>query len=484
MADEYPLKDYKKTDEWVNEHPGRPTGRITKLVDAPVAWLLTLPGLRGEHKVLRYDMPKIQKLSELVTDPKFERENPITIGIQHNGKPYIDDGNHRVRACKLAKKKTYKTKIIFYGGGEDEFKLDDVLKKYASEALMTNHEKQIEAMKELVIKAKAAIEHGLDYTSVVAEMHKLASESGGNLGGDTDTFGSSTDQEYQNASDTGENPGGVNDPNKGDQRRTGPREDDNEDDSINNLVQEASSNKPCATCGAPTDACVCITMEQPTMGKNPSKTGPGLDPQLDPTKSKNASFDMVVELVKHAGRMAREASNMQEVEIPFSDLNLQAGVDYNASGKHQLITQLVDKYLRANVYPGNRRYTIARIEQEKNKLFVKVLLFDNQIEHEGAFDTKSGKLSKVSSVQSNKLQKTAWKMRLTEVIGNNDETGLVRCPIEGSFLTRACGTCPFAGNPHTYIQDGGVECHFDEGPVWLNNLGVKEHRLLDNSSNG
>jgi len=475
IVKKYPLKDYKKSDSWVEEHPGRPTGRITKLVDAPVAWLLKLPGLRGEHKVLRYDMPKIQKLSELVIDSKFECEHPVEIGVQHDGKAYVDDGNHRIRACKIAKKSTYKAKITFYGGGEDEFNLAEVLKKYPSveESGMTNQEKQIKAMQVLVAKAKIAIETGLNHMEVVAEINKLADAD---TGGATN-FGSTADQEYANETTRGEDTAGENDPNKGDQRRTGPREP-------NDMVQEASSNKPCKDCGMPTDSCACMKSSQPTTGKNPANTVPGLDPQLDPTKH-TAAFDMIVALVKDSSKMTRVASHMEEIEIPFGDLKLEAGIDYHMSGRHQEVNMLVDKYLRINVYHGNRRYSIARIEQSKSKFFVKVLVFDNQIEHEAASnDTKDGRLNKVSSVKSNKLEKTAWKKRLTEVIGNNDDTGLVRCPIEGGFLTRSCGTCPFAGNPHTYIVDGGVLCHFDEGPVWLNNLGVKEHRPLDNSSNG
>ena len=338
---------------------------------------------------------------------------------------------------------------------------------------MTNQEKQIYAIQELVDKAKIAIEAGFGLNEIMDEFHKLASESGGNIGGDTDTFGSVTDQEYQNSKDSGVEYGGENDPNIGDEKRTGPRES-------NDMIQEASSNKPCVKCGMPTDSCTCMESAQPTMGKNPVKTNLGLDPQMDPTK-RNAAFDMIVALVKDSGNMTREASHMEEIEIPFSDLKLDKSIDYHMSGRQQEVNMLVNKYLKTHVYPGNVRYTIARIEQSSNKFYVKILLFDNQIEHEGSFDTKDVKLNKVSIVKTNNLTKTAWKKRLVEVIGSNDDTGLVRCPIENSFLTRSCGTCPFAGNPKTYIVDGAVDCHFDEGAVWLNNLGVKEHNPINTS---
>lgn len=474
MPEEYNLKDYKKSDDWVEQHPGRPTGKITKLVDAPIKWLLTLPGLRGEHKVLHEDMSKVQKLSKLVVKPEFEKENPIEIGVQHDGKAYVDDGNHRIRACKVAGKETYKTNIVFYGGGEDAFDLDKVLKKYAwEESHMSNEKEQVEVLKNLVAKAKLAIQTGLNHMEVIAEINKIADAG---TGGDTDNFGCETDQDYQAQEGAGNSDeAGDNDNNKGDQRRTGPRSD-------NDMMQEASSNKPCAKCGMPTDSCQCMSSEQPRMGNNPVKTDKGLDPKLNPAV-KQAAFDMVVALIKDNSKMTREASHVEEVEIPFKDLKLDNDIDYNMTGRHSEVTGLVDKYLRKNVYLNNRRYTVVKIEQDKSKFYVKVILFDNQIEHEAASDdTNSNGLRKVSNVKSDKLQKTAWKKRLTEVIGNNDDTGLVRCPIEGGFLTRSCGTCPFAGNPHTYVVDGAVECHFDEGPVWLNNLGVKEHRPLDNSS--
>ena len=36
------------------------------------------------------------------------------------------------------------------------------------------------------------------------------------------------------------------------------------------------------------------------------------------------------------------------------------------------------------------------------------------------------------------------------------------------FPTSMCSVCPYAGNPKTYIADGGVVCHFDDGPQYFN----------------
>jgi len=476
MPDEYNLKDYKKSDDWTEQHPGKPTGKITKLVDAPIKWLLTLPGLRGEHKVLHVDMSKVQKLAKLVIKPEFEKENPIEIGVQHDGKAHVDDGNHRIKACKVAGKETYKTKITFYGGGEDHFDLDKVLKKYAWKELYMSKEKEhVEVLKNLVAKAKLAIQTGLNHAEVIAEINKLADAG---TAEDTDNFGTPTDQEYQALEGAGNtDEAGENDPDKGKQRRTGPRDD-------NDMMQEASSNKPCPTCGMPTDQCKCMKPAQPRIGNNPVNTHKNLDPELDPTK-KRAAFDMVVGLIKDNARMTREASHMEEIEIPFSDLNLKNGIDYHMTGRHQEVTMLVDKYLRKNVYLGNRRYTVARIEQDKSKFYVKVIIFDQQIEHDAAFnDTNQKGLHKLSNIATDKIQKTAWKKRLTEVIGNDDNLGYVKCPLESNFAVFACGTCPLAGNASTYIEDGFVECHFSDMSSYLGQgITVKEHRLLDNSSN-
>ena len=125
-----------KDKDWVKEYPGRPTARHTKLVSLPVSYLIKLPGLRGEHKVLKLDMDKIQGMSKIVTDIKWQRENPVTLGIQHDGKIYVDDGNHRIRAAKVAGVKELLCKVIYYGGGEDKFDIDKILSKASLNDLM------------------------------------------------------------------------------------------------------------------------------------------------------------------------------------------------------------------------------------------------------------------------------------------------------------------------------------------------------------
>ena len=251
---------------------------------------------------------------------------------------------------------------------------------------------------------------------------------------------------------------------------------DNKDRSNSTMLsdkKEASANKPCVKCGMPSDACVCMDDKAPTNGNDPSKVAPTLDNRMDPTKAAAINLDDII----HVGKLTKEASHVETIEIPFKDLNLETGINYKMSGRDSEVFRLLQRYLHAHVYPGHLHFSIVRAEQTTNKWFVKVLVFDNQISHVADIDTNNNSLHKLSSSDDNKLQKTAWRKRLTETYGTNDQTGCVRCPIESDFVTRACGTCPLAGNPESYIKDGYVECHWDDYSDWLNNGGQRhEHK--------
>lgn len=616
------IVDYDKKSDWVEEHPGRPTASHGgKLIACPVDWLMTLPGLRGEHKVLRLNMGKIQALSHLVDSKSWQRDHPVELGVQHDGQVYVDDGNHRIRGAHVAGIKTYLCKIKYYGGGEDNFDLAKTIAKYAMQEWSQMN------VKTLIAQAKSALERGEDISSFSAQLIKIADEQG--IGGSTDLLGQPGDQEYDAQESQGVDYTSPNNPDAGKTQRFGPqRSEEDMRDNENDMVQEASSfspdymaptnseelktqqqwsmpgvpigktpgnrsdnlpkyhpttpsplatpgfdvpplarkvnnpeknyfnqdtnllnsggdkvdegreemrftpfnesemrditnpqknklirlnkkeeladgecahchsttndirghccdkcafdkkasaNKPCAKCGMPTDKCVCIDISQPSPGNEPPKTIK-VDPAMDPTK-RSAAEEAVIDLIKIQAEMNRVASHMDEIEIPFSDLKLENGINYHLSGRAQELNMLAVRYLRTHVYPGNLRFTIARIEQTMNKLFVQCVVFDNQIGHTSSNVTNDNSLHKVSNVDNNKLQKTAWKKRLTEPLGENDKTGLVSCPVDSHFLVRACGTCPLAGNPETYITDGYVQCNFDNMSDWLQNgKQVREHR--------
>jgi len=134
LREKLKVHPYKNSDDenWVEQHPGRPTGKHDRLIRLPVSWLIKLPGLRGEHKVLTLDMPKIQGMSKIVGDNGWQRANPVTLGVQHDGKVFVDDGNHRIRAAKVAGVESLLCRVKYFGGGENEFDIVDVLSKNAS----------------------------------------------------------------------------------------------------------------------------------------------------------------------------------------------------------------------------------------------------------------------------------------------------------------------------------------------------------------
>ena len=81
------INDYEigKDKNWLKQHPGRQTGSITKPVELPVKWLITLKGLRGEDEKLNFSMSKIKGMSETcILDDKWRKNNPMTLEVHHN----------------------------------------------------------------------------------------------------------------------------------------------------------------------------------------------------------------------------------------------------------------------------------------------------------------------------------------------------------------------------------------------------------------
>ena len=416
------IKDYKRTDDYIDQSPGRKSASVNEPVELPVDWLITLPGLRNEHLQLRYDMSKIQKLSELVQEKSFCNSHPIELEIHHDGSAYVFDGNHRVRAAKLANLSSYPCKITYYGGGEDNFDINNILKSYPikKEAFdMNDPANKITLANILIEKAKLAVKAGFPYDETMEELAKIAAGTDG-VGGDPAVFGTPIDQEYANQEGHGTNPGGEHDPNIGDMTRVGPRDDDEKDNSVTAVLLDS---------------------------------------------------------IRNSNRLYAQASHVEVIEIPLKELSADKDLDYSIRENEEFAFSAIKKYLSVNVYKGKLNFTIVRVQHEDTKFFVNILVFDRQISHASGLKSADS-ISKVSS-----LQKTAWRKRLTVAVGENDQTGLVACPIEGGFLQRGCGACPLAGNPHTYVADGYVVCHFDDMQSWLgggNN--VKEHQPKDNSS--
>lgn len=335
----------------------------------------------------------------------------------------------------------------------------------------------------LISKAKWAIQSGFDPSPALEELKKLADEQ--NYGGSTTLFGTPSDQEYSNNSLEGVNYGGENNPDFDNERRTGPRDDDGAekimaqralekenseiDQEGSNLTTSASSNAPCKHCGNPSDRCVCVgdaTVEK-------------IDPQLDPTK-KQADLEIIKDFIRKTNALQKTASHIEQIEVPIKDLHLEEDVDYYMTNQKQSVDMLLVNYLKEHVYGLIAPFTIVRTEQEGKKFFVSVLVFDKQLAYGASNAANSKQLHKTTNEQSKNLTKTAWRRRTVEVVGKNDTTGWVACPLEGNFTTRSCVTCPLAGNPETYAKDGFVECHSDDMTNWLQfGNSPKEHRPKD-----
>lgn len=557
MAD-IQINEWKRFDDKIkDEIPGRQSASVTKLIELPVKWLLTLPGLRGEHKTLKFDMPKIEALSKLVVDEKWRNGHPAIIEIHHDGSAYVADANHRIRACKVAKVENYPCKINFYGGGEDEINLEKIQDKYAlineaktlieagqnpSEQLIQlattypfgktklcrgkdcgkpstggglfcdNH--RSDPTKELKPAAKPGENLYVDKKTQQQIWNNNKKASGDGVGGSTDNYGVPTDQGYQNLSDVGDDYAGQHDPdknnnatfnmynNQSDENEMKFDKKDSKEDKVESLAYKfiklyASSNKPCSECGNPTDNCICMDSSSMSPGytqsgtqrkNNPMKVDKGLPKELNPSISSQASenIDVLIKGGYIPDKFIKEASHVEEIEIPFKELHVAGDVDYRMSGQQQQLEMLVHKYLKMNVYTEKHsKFTIVSIQQDFPKLSAKVkcVVFDSSINHEAGIDNVSNIKSSNIENSTGKMEKLAWKRRLTQSIGGSDLMALVECPIEGNFLTRSCGTCPLAGNPETYNKDGYVECHFDDSTSWLAGRSPKEHRPLDSSSN-
>lgn len=261
------VQKYKHNKPWyVVQHPGKPTAKHTKLVSLPIAYLLTLPGMRDEHKVLTFETPKVRRMIDICSDREWQRKNPVTLNVLADGRVIIEDGNHRIRAAKLGGKDTFLCKIVYYGGGEEHFDLEKILEKYAGigiEQFMTvvaavkkpcrglgcntptpyvfcdpctvksksdpNFQKKpagvdmknsptpSEQKREMKERVKDNFIKGLD------SIHKADFQG---ISGDGEVDGEAADGEYAEMHDSGVNYGGENDPNKDDERTMIPGQTD------------------------------------------------------------------------------------------------------------------------------------------------------------------------------------------------------------------------------------------------------------------
>ena len=318
------------------------------------------------------------------------------------------------------------------------------------------------------------------------------------LGGATENYGETSDQEYSNNADTGEDLAGEDSQDDGEGHKLHDGEQDVEHDPFPEKLVHASSNKPCGKCGAPTDSGThqnnCMEAGPASKGNNPQRTEDAMKRQREKqygssggTKGGDAfsqvlASDSIVDRMVKAGYVPDEflhlASHVDEISFSASTLGIDSSVDYWMSGRMQELTQRVDKHLREKF--KNTPFTIVRLAQDGSGVKVYCLVFDRALDYSASLNDTNSETSHIGN--NDGIHQTAYRKRMTALLGGDDSLGYVACPIESNHLTRSCGTCPFASNASTYIQDGAVNCHFDEGHVWLNGLGVHESRPSMNNS--
>ena len=98
------------------------TAYFSKPLKIKVKKLLKLPGGAGEEKTrLSSDTVQGSLLDQAIKRPKnFTKViNPITVGVNKDGKAYIMDGNHRLGFAYRHDLKYLKAVVKYYDGGEE-----------------------------------------------------------------------------------------------------------------------------------------------------------------------------------------------------------------------------------------------------------------------------------------------------------------------------------------------------------------------------
>lgn len=83
----------------------------------PVDELLKFPGARGEENAIRQD--NVDALAQSMSDKGYDKTAPVTLFVGHDGKVFIGEGNHRVRAAQAAGLSDVPVDVRYFAGGED-----------------------------------------------------------------------------------------------------------------------------------------------------------------------------------------------------------------------------------------------------------------------------------------------------------------------------------------------------------------------------
>ena len=114
---------YYKTDQ---------TGSLNKQVRVPINVLKKLRGINDEQNNIRKEsLARIKDYIKKNGDAPSEKES-IDIFVDQNGKAWVLDGNHRIKAASDLGLDSLDVKVQYWNGGESaknsDFSLDNLLK--------------------------------------------------------------------------------------------------------------------------------------------------------------------------------------------------------------------------------------------------------------------------------------------------------------------------------------------------------------------
>lgn len=111
-------------------HMGSITGYFNGPVEVPVSILKTIPGARGEQNNVRKDdlewLKNYMKTNNRLPPVSSTNDKEYTpfIVVGYDGKPWVNEGNHRIMAASELGWKTLPVEIRYFDGGE---KIDGLL---------------------------------------------------------------------------------------------------------------------------------------------------------------------------------------------------------------------------------------------------------------------------------------------------------------------------------------------------------------------
>jgi len=109
-----------------------PTTAYIRGLMFPISRLQYIPGACGEHIYIKENDPRVIDLSNKISKDGFLTDRAPFINVRYDGKPFVNEGNHRIRAAKLSGLTHIPIDISWFDGSEevDGFNPSDVLKNY------------------------------------------------------------------------------------------------------------------------------------------------------------------------------------------------------------------------------------------------------------------------------------------------------------------------------------------------------------------